>query len=763
MRMRMDSGRLLLDGSGLIALETSGILVEDGARRQVPVESFGLTDGSACHVDCGLGRLMLEALELQGGGPAAEAGGKSLEVMRVRAGFSPHGPCELARLALRFSFLVDRSELWRRAGDGFHWVPGIKQKNDDVTGDHFFRSPVAVVTAESMGIALLPVLEEGKSAWDPNRYLDLRFCGDSGSPEAPAVEYGMSRLKLSGHVYFAPDHMPFAVGPSGVRLCFYLMAFHGYTEWEILHAVTNFIWNTNASRYERSLLPQTVPFATYAKYGNGMALQYLWQDGPAAGSGGICLTTFRRGDGVMRGREYADDIWFHAWFNNMRTAMELAYFGGLPGGQEWKRKADAVVRCLLSAPQQEGIFPTIYAPADGGWIGSSAHGGGKGLYSLPDCAWSALWLRKYAAEYGGLPEADGFLGRFREFICRHQDDEGGLPCWVAADGLRHDPRLDRSASGALAIWFMGEELLCGAVRPAEREAVLRAVENGAGHILRHVLPQQRFEDFELYYSCSPKPLGYYDTVTRMYGQNTLAMQWCAEALRVAHLVTGKKEYLDAGVFCLDLLCLYQQAWRHPNLDFYSFGGFGVMNTDGEWNDARQAQFAETLSNFYDATGEVVYLRRAVAATRAGFALMAIDENREVCPMNFEGSAINFEVHGACAENYGHGGANERSYQSGFHWGTGSALVTAAKMKQKYGDVFVDFSCKAAIGIDGVVVAASEFTPGGVKLWLDCLPAVTRLEIRTKRNGGTEPEGPVAVEGFAVRAGLSQEEYVAQKE
>ena len=28
----------------------------------------------------------------------------------------------------------------------------------------------------------------------------------------------------------------------------------------------------------------------------------------------------------------------------------------------------------------------------------------------------------------------------------------------------------------------------------------------------------------------------------------------------------------------------------------AFGGYGVMNTDGEWNDARQAQFAETHSH-----------------------------------------------------------------------------------------------------------------------------------------------------------------------
>jgi hypothetical protein len=395
-----------------------------------------------------------------------------------------------------------------------------------------------------------------------------------------------------------------------------------------------------------------------------MAMQYLWETGPSSDSGGICLTTFRRDDGVMRGREYADDIWFHAWFNNMRTAMELAYFGGRLGKPEWEERAKAIARCLLAAPQQEGVFPTIYAPHDGGWIASSEHGGGKRLYSIPDCAWAALWLRKYSLEYGSLPGTEEFLGRFRSFLCRRQDGQGGFPCWVSTDVLVKDARLDSSAAGALAVWFIGEELLCGAIPTTEKAGALQALRKGADFIIRQVIPGQRFEDFELYYSCSPKPLGYYDPFSCMYAQNTLAMQWCAEALHTAYLLLDEKKYLDAGLFCLDILCLYQQSWRHPNLDFYSFGGFGVMNTDGEWNDARQAQFAETLSNYYDLTGEFIYLRRAVAAMRAGFALMAIDENRAVCPRNYEGTARQFEVHGCSAENYGHSGGDERSHQSG---------------------------------------------------------------------------------------------------
>jgi len=51
-----------------------------------------------------------------------------------------------------------------------------------------------------------------------------------------------------------------------------------------------------------------------------------------------------------------------------------------------------------------------------------------------------------------------------------------------------------------------------------------------------------------------------------------------------------------------------------------------------------------------------------------------------------GTSFNGEFTGAMAENFGHSGFNERSGQSGFHWGTGSALATAAIFKAKLGNI-----------------------------------------------------------------------------
>jgi hypothetical protein len=68
-----------------------------------------------------------------------------------------------------------------------------------------------------------------------------------------------------------------------------------------------------------------------------------------------------------------------------------------------------------------------------------------------------------------------------------------------------------------------------------------------------------------------------------------------------------------------------------------------------------------------------------------------------------GTSYNGEFTGAMAENFGHSGYNKRSGQSGFHWGTGSALTTAIVLKQKLGDIYVDSGSQSANGVDGVIV------------------------------------------------------------
>jgi hypothetical protein len=121
---------------------------------------------------------------------------------------------------------------------------------------------------------------------------------------------------------------------------------------------------------------------------------------------------------------------------------------------------------------------------------------------------------------------------------------------------------------------------------------------------------------------------------------------------------------------VDLLLLYQQIWNAPFLSFDT-RGFGVMNTDAEWNDARQASFSTLLMDLYELTGEPELFHRGVAALLAAFTLM----HRES------------EDRGAISENYGHAGRD--AHIQGYvmpDWGAGTACSASGMAQIRWGDL-----------------------------------------------------------------------------
>jgi hypothetical protein len=602
-----------------------------------------------------------------------------LGLSRIELTLKPVSGLCLSRAGVTLRYLPSSPADWAACADSFHWLPNIKTAQRQFAGEHVFRSPAAILTHPRLpGVALIPDLDLLTAGRPAPQFLDLEI----RDGEAPCIEWGCALQKPVGHVYYEPTGEPFEVPADGLTLAAWVL--HPLAG-SLPNAATAFLWSRYGHQLVSDRKPLIMPLSRYAEYGYTPALEHLWRPGPLPGTGGITLSTFKRADGVYSGREHADDLWFHSWFNNARTAWGLAEWGRRLDRPDWVEKSRQVMRLALAAPRDHGVFPAVYAPHDGGWMGSGNQSGGSERYHLPDAAWTALWIRKYHGEIEPLPGASEALAALADFIVSAQSKDGGLPTFVERSNLQPDGRLNGAACGALALWFLGEELLAGGVTEPKRRAYLGTIDRGARHLREAVLPRLRFEDFELYFSCSGKPLDFYDPWTRSYGVNTLAVQWCAEAFRVAHLLgvgTEGDANRRAGQLCMDVLCLFQQVWNPPSLSLYAFGGFGVMNTDGEWHDARQAQLAETLANWYDFTGLAEYRERSIAAARASLALMVCEENAAICPRNYQGTDFQFEVRGMMAENYGHDGRDVRSYQSGFHWGSGSALTTAARLLRR---------------------------------------------------------------------------------
>ena len=155
----------------------------------------------------------------------------------------------------------------------------------------------------------------------------------------------------------------------------------------------------------------------------------------------------------------------------------------------------------------------------------------------------------------------------------------------------------------------------------------RAAVKAGAFMNREIVPRMKFQDFELFYSCAPRPLYWVDPLNGIPPVNTLAVQWAVDHFLALYQLTEEGQWLRQGEYCLGLLSLFQQVWA-PNRfgKAYLFGGFGVMSCDGEWNDGRQSRMVPTYADYYLATGKIEYLERAVAASRSAFAAMDMEEN-----------------------------------------------------------------------------------------------------------------------------------------
>jgi hypothetical protein len=293
-----------------------------------------------------------------------------------------------------------------------------------------------------------------------------------------------------------------------------------------------------------------------------------------------------------------------------------------------------------------------------------------------------------------------------DFLVRAQLSSGAIPTFVRIrrDGsIRPAPPLIESASSAAAGMFLAMlHELSG--DPRHLEAAKRA----ADFLVDRVVPRSLWQDSELYFSCSEKRPGWRDPRTGIPPQSTFPLAWTADLMRLLYLATRDDRYLDHGRAALDLLLLYQQAWDAPFIGFATTGGFGVMNTDAEWSDARQAQFGTLLMDWYDVTGEAELFHRGVAALRSSFTLMHLEEHRAIAPGN--NPAMEIEDRGAVPENYGHAGFDSKIQGNRLpDWGGGSAASSAALAQARWADLYLDVRRRAAFGIDGcrVVQAAVD--------------------------------------------------------
>ncbi|MFH1150937.1 MAG: hypothetical protein V1748_10740 [Actinomycetota bacterium] len=664
------------------------------------------------------------------------------------------------------------------------FTPHLRPKQDMVISDHVFRSPSVMLRKGDVFFALVPDLDsirenlEGTSA---RHYMDLQVAG--GENHSPAVCAGLGNSRVRGHIYFKADFgTPIELeAGSSVSLAYHILLDRSGLGPE---DVRRFIWE----RYGRERLstgrPQVVSFERYAaagltrifkkpdlfkrfelegqQCGGTIGIHFANRKGVRLMNAGqlrrylryqdLMLAAQRFGVEQMSMRPWAErlfervsyrycpamppEVFLQSWFNNLRSAYGAYWFARKWADHELLESALAVKNLAILAPREDGAVPAVCYPTEEGVFWSRGTRAFKHVdyYHTADCATTGYYMALWFRDHEGDPR---LLARCRDlsaFLLKTQLPSGAFPAWVRPEGtgMKVDDDLRESATTACPGMFLA--LLYMLDRDPR---CLEGARAAADFISREVIPRQKWFDYETFYSCSSKRLGLFDTYTGSYPQNTMSMYWAAEMYRLLHLATGEDGFLQTGLQVLDHLLRYQQVWDPPFLSVDAYGGFGVMNTDGEWNDSRQALMAPLLMDYYATTGVPEFMERGIAAPRASFTLMYIDENRRVAPGNM--ASVPPGETGSVTENYGHFGHDHGP--PGFldsDWGAGSASQAAAYAQKHYGDIFVDADRERAFGINGCTATGFFFEDGVVEMDLD-RHVDTGTDLLIKIHGGTPVE------------------------
>lgn len=561
--------------------------------------------------------------------------------------------------------------------------PGLRKENDQVVGDHFFRSPAISAQKGTLSAVMIPDVESLKTDRVMPTVLDLD--AKNGVVDATLMSYGFCDYQIAGHVWYSHDKTMTRHVPQDLHLGMDIIVNADTRPYSAHQIASDASWKVGHKYFDK-VLPQAMPFADYAKvcypavfdehYGNQ---KNGWFDVTIDGKecGGI-----HSGWGWQNGW-----VSWQSWFNNLRSAWGIRWWGKKLGEKDWVEKGNKMLNLALAAPMDNGAVPTTYMSKEKQWKGSLIMPRKDCYYDFTNMAWKGLWLLKFL-EFADCPrreEIDRQCSEMAQCMMRYQNADGSFPTWLTKD-LKVVPILDHSAQSALPIWFLSEM----AKLPDFRPNYAAAAKKGADFLVKNVIDQQRYYDFETFFSCSPKVClqvgtvlddkSMWDPHTLSPPQNTLCMQWAAEALRAVSKQTGDKKYMPYALSALDMMNLYQNVWPMSFRNTaYTYGGFGVQNSDGEFDDARQAQFGETLCSFGAELGRQDYFERGVAATRAALTLINHPLHDEFGIYPNPNYPLGIEP-----ENCGHGGDDTQAGRSGFDWGEGSGLTSMALLLDKYG-------------------------------------------------------------------------------
>jgi hypothetical protein len=603
--------------------------------------------------------------------------------LRVTTRLEPSQTVELQSSADRFAF--SQPSEWS-------YAPSVGGFNPDAQ----YKAPLILVQSKRLAFGIVPdvtVLNRDT----------LRLCHhtlDLDVTESPSLRVGFIPAKQARHSVYRMDAQRAWKLERPLESVYFLLVTATAEAGQAYRQCVRFHWE-RFGRPSQSVAAEqqkgTGPYKDLALFGQWR--QRVWEEESRKAWLPIVLPDGSIGGGVSTSRALGPrSVYLSSWFNSLRTSFGMALYARRTKNDDLLQLATQTVELALKLPGANGAFKCIAAldknnqPVWGAGDGS----GGSTIqgYLGYDMSWTAYWLLRWReAQLPGhekvLPRCQGLA----RFLIAHQQPDGMFATFFdeAGNPLKDKAPYTIAETGPVALFLLK-------LYEADRQpGYLDAAEKGLAFLEKEVIPQRKWYDFETFWSCSPRGIGF-DTRSGQWPANDLALGQAVAAFLQAWRVTGDRTCLEKGESLLDYLLLYQQCWTNPLLDGLTgptmlLGGFTTQNSDAEWSDARQSQFGNILLDYYRATGKAEYLERGVAALRAQFPISP-------------------------SENWAHGGYGGKAGVSSFHWGSGSGMAGIEIDEELLRDAIVDVASGTGVGVNGLNVTKCKVGDGRIAMEID---------------------------------------------
>ena len=619
---------------------------------------------------------------------------------------------------------------------------------DQVIGDHAFHSPAIVLQKGGLYACMVPDLAminahalqspdaRRTQAVGRNQFsvpiidefytmptaLDLNAA--SGLTAQPVFSYGIMDFVVANHMRYQRvnnDSMVRHLAKPDIRYGYDLLAGADMPEGSAFQVASRHIWQRYGHPQFRDQAHLAMPFAEYVRTIYGVVSQPMSPaiQAPVPGfeDHGVFIDFEMNGKPVggmvspLGGMGMGDALWNFEFWNNIRDANGMVYWGEKLDIPKLKERGQRIINLALEAPQNEaGFFPLIYHAASKQWVRSSLGPSpsprsifdrSAPVYNVPAMSKSAAHLLEFYQRCGKDPRIIAYLRPFAAGLLARIDDRGTIPSYYTPD-MKPIPDLHYSAQPAAMMWFLAE--MAGVTGEAGYRAGAVRI---AGYLKKEIIPQQRWVDLEVYYSCGQNPLDYVvDPLQGLPIRGNLSTIWAAKGFMALYKVTRDKSHLEAGVKVVDFLSFSQASWKpHYIYTANPFGGCTADNVDtATWLDARQCELVEPFIGYGLELGRQDLVERGIAAARASTVLINHPRHIE----NGIYPHVNLYGFGLGPENINHEGHNQSAMRTHPSWGECSGIFTGLTDAARFtGGGIIDLDHGFAVGTDGINLSLEQ--------------------------------------------------------